>query len=431
MYLDACHEIEDLGGRRRRLIAHPRPVAYRRDGVLRAIVQNWSDSGIAERPHLVTEAPLMVTVAPDGMRRIHPTREDDRYLELGAPYIRVGGVWQKAPLGAPERSAHLLTWTATNANMYVAHGGHFVKLAILLKNGWVPANRQFAFPIGLTGLTRDGGQVYADGVPVMRVRKPTLRDLDDPNGDELTIAHEYVQLSGQWYVLFTLPAAVDAMSRPLVDPTLDLQPDAAGGVDTYIMEGTANGTQNTNAYIYVRIQGGSRDRGLLYFDVSSIPAGSTVDSATLYLTTAAAPGNSPVCNFYAIAAANAGWIEASTWNFADGAGASQRWAGDSGGDGGADAGCSVSGTDFGATLIGTMSPTVTATEYSSALTTSAVQAWVNGANYGIVMDVTLDYRNVRWCSSDDADAGERPQLVVVYTEAGGASGSPWYAYAQQ
>ncbi len=87
-------EREQIGKHTFRHIQHLRPIAYN-DGILKRIASNFADSGISYRPYLVSESPLMVSVADDGMRRLHPTRELDRYVEVGAPYVKVGGVWRQ------------------------------------------------------------------------------------------------------------------------------------------------------------------------------------------------------------------------------------------------------------------------------------------------------------------------------------------------
>ena len=70
---------------------------YDDDGTLRRIVNDWVDSGIPARPHIVTSAPFLISAGDDGMRRLHPTRELDRYFEIGAPYVKVGGLAADLP----------------------------------------------------------------------------------------------------------------------------------------------------------------------------------------------------------------------------------------------------------------------------------------------------------------------------------------------
>lgn len=419
--LSTTAESDDLGRGRHRLTQHLRPIAYRDEGgVLRPIANDWQDSGITERPHIITAAPLMVSVAPDGMRRLHPTRELDRYAEFGAPFIKIGGVWQKAPLGSPDRSAGRLQWTTANANMYVDFAGHYVKLAILLKGGFVPEDGQFAFPVGLSGLTRQGSNLLADGVPVMHLRRPVVYDFDNEE-DTRPIAHEFVRLGGQDYVLFTLPD-LTGMARPLVDPTLTLQPDATAGLDTWVVESPADSNNGTDANLWVRGAAGVRRNSFIKFDVSSI-AGATVDSATLSLWNAETRPSGQVVVFHSILAANSAWTEGgATWDYA--VASTTRWAGDSGADGGTDAGCSVSGTDYNATQLGSFSyvgGTAIDTEWPATLNTAQVQAWVDGSNYGLI---AVSSGILSMHSSDAATAGLRPKLVIEYTAPAAAGWGP-------
>jgi hypothetical protein len=371
----------------------------------------WGDSGIQDRPHLVTAAPFLTSIANDGARRIHPTREADRYFEIGAPFVRVAGDWTQIQLGAPERSANLLTWTRQNANLYITHGGHFLKLGILLKNGWTPEGGQFAFPLALQGLTRDGGQLLADGQPVMRVRRPIVYDYDNPF-DRREMAHQFTQLAGQWYVLFTLPDLA-GMSRPLVDPTLDLQPDSSGE-DTFLASNATTTNYGTDTSIDVRGAGSITRRFCLRFDLSSIDGADTCDSANLYLYAQAPPAPDSTCNnaVHLMLGNNRNWTEGSaTWATYDG---SNSWIGS--------AGCSTSGTDYNATACGTWSVESTVSdgdEFNISLDTSQVEGEFGGDIDFVGLQSTGDNYNLFY-SSDHSTAAERPNLVVVYTEAGGA-----------
>ena len=410
--LGTTWERESLGGGRYRHTQHMRPIAYRDAGVLKRINNDWQNDH-EDRPHMVTAAPFLVSVGNDGLRRIHPTCELDRYIEMGAPFVKIGGVWQQVSLRQPTRTGNRLAWTTNNANMYVDMGGHFIKLAILLKNGWQPPEGKFAFPVGLTGLTRTGGQLYADGVPVMSIRAPHLEDYDNPE-DVRPVAWDFVQVNGQWYVLFTLPSLA-GMSRPLVDPTLTLQPDAAAGKDTWIREDSADSNYATDAFLYIASQASVRRYTLLKFDLSSIPASAIVTAGTLSLW----PAANLTTRSYAInciLAANNGWTEAgATWNYA--LASSQRWAGDTGSDGGTDAGCSVSGTDFNGTPLGsfTASGEAANTEIAITLNVAQVQALLS-ANYGFIWRRTTVAAGFKsWRSSDHANAAYRPKLVVEYT----------------
>jgi hypothetical protein len=405
-------ETESLGHDQYQTIIGLKPINYH-DGSWKRNVLDWIDSGVGERPHIVTAAPFIVSVSPDGDRRIHPTREDDVWFEMSGAKINNAGTWEVIQLGTPtSRIDNRITWNRTNYNAYVDMAGHYVKLAYLLKNGYLPPNNQFAYEVATNGLTRAGGVFSKDGVPVMHMRKPVAYDYDNPE-DVRQIAHEIVRIDGKWHVVFTLPD-LTGMFKPLIDPTLTLQPDAAAGIDTYVRSDQADTAYGTAAAIY----GGNAWVGFIEFDLSPL-VGKTITSGTFSGWNASQKFGVVVLNLHAILAANSGWIEECTWNHADGAGASQRWAGDTGNDGGADAGCTVSGTDYYATYIGTHTTDgdVPADEEMQwDLDTAQLTSMVT-ANYGMKFVPTQSDISIH--SSDYTTAALRPKLVVDWTVAGG------------
>lgn len=411
--LFTCAERDDLGGGRIRHTQHLRPICYADasdGGRLKRIVSTWADSGVTARPHMVSASKMMVSVGDDGMRRIHPTRELDRYMEIGAPMVKVAGVWRKVGFTGATRTANSITWHRPQADLTITHGGHFVKLDMELLGGYVPEQGLVAFPVGMKGLTRKGGQILADGETVCLVREPVVSDAANPE-DVRPIDGKFVNLDGQPYYLMTLPS-LTGMARPVIDPTLTLQPAAADGIDTYVDEGVANANYGTGTTLY--LSNTTRRIGLMLFTLTALPAGATITAATLTLTTVTNYAGDMTDTLYCILAANASWTEAGAkWNYQVG---TTRWAGDVGSNGGADAGCSVSGTDYNGTALGTITQldAVGANQPvdSSALNVAMVQAWAGGANYGFVM--LAGSADHRWQSSDVATAGYRPKLVVVY-----------------
>ena len=132
--------------------------------------------------------------------------------------------------------------------------------------------------------------------------------------------------------------------------TLTLQPDATDGIDTYVYEASANANFGTGVTLSLIGFAALRQRVLIKFDLSSIPAGATIDSATLTLYGQGSGADNTPLAVHRILAASGSWTEAgATWNFQDGV---ARWAGDAASDGGTDAGCTQSGTDFSATTMG-------------------------------------------------------------------------------
>ena len=434
-FVNACVEREELGGRHNRATIALKPVAYpdaSDAGRLKRIVATWADSGVTARPHIVTASQMMVSVGDDGLRRIHPTREADRYMEIGAPYVKVAGVWQKVGFTGATRTANSITWHRPQADLCITHGGHFVKLDLELLGGYVPEQGRVAFPVGLTGLTRSGGNILADDKTVALLRAPVVQDAGNPMGDTRPIAYEFTTLVGQPYLVMTLPSLM-GMSRPVIDPTLVLQPDAAAGIDTQLFRGNDAGQddtpyptvtssafgQNTNVWC---------QHALIKFDLTGIPVGATVSTVTFYLYRANAntEWDSAAYDFwYRVLVANSAWTEAqATWKHCK-KDTNAHWAGDAGADGGVDAGCSQSGTDYDSTELGHITvpaddASPTGTEYSCAFNLTEF-AEMQVANYGMLGcgSRALNYHSM--CLSDHATAGYRPKLVVDYTLPAGAA----------
>lgn len=415
MYLSACHELDDLGGGRFRSTVHLRPVAYRENGVYKPNVMDWVDDGGPGWPHAVARAPLLTYVAADGMRRLCPTRDRDRYVEIGPPYIKPAGTWTKVNLGSPTRSANMLTWTTTQANIYIAHAGHFVKLEVSLKGGWIPPNNQVAFPVGMQGLTRQGTDFYEDDRLVMRMAPPVVYDAANP-ADVRPVASMLVQVSSQWYILLTLPS-LTGMAQPVLDPTLTLQPDAAAGKDTQVNSAAPAINYGARATLV----SGVATKGLFQFDLGIIQPNTFCDRATVYFCQAASGVASAwTITVYSIAVGNNGWPEGtkdtlaggagdSCWNFRDQGGAGTPWAGS--------AGLSTVNTDYEAAALGNFSGNrsdANGTEYSTTLTATRVRGWfgTGNTNYGMVLIASANTGAL--ASSDHGTAGWRPKLTVEY-----------------
>lgn len=413
--LDACHELDELGGGRFRHIASLRPIAFRNAGTLQRIVNDFVD-GDVNFPHIVSAAPMLVYTAGDGMRRLCPTRDPAVYFEIGAPFVKPGGQWQKVSLNPFTRLAHRLLSVNANVDVSLWMAGHFCKLEFELKGGYEPPNSQVAFPIGLNGLTRSGSVLSAAGVPVMTLGKPIVYDAANKL-DVRPIAFAFQTVAGQPYVIFTLPA-LTGMARPVVDPTLTLQPDASAGKDTFEYEAGATANWGINPTLFVWASAGFNARSQLQFDVSSIPGTATVDSAVLTLVCVDGLSDSPVTHEIHLGlteffegvkdgAAPDASQDGSTWNLRNANGA-VAWAGGAGGGSGSDYSATV--TDSGVVTTRTNTP------YTYTVTTD-VAAWVAGTTnngWWILENAgTTTYKN--YASSDGATASYRPKLVTDYT----------------
>jgi len=154
------------------------------------------------------------------------------------------------------------------------------------------------------------------------------------------------------------------------------------------------------------LQYSTPDCQLHRFDLSSIPAGSTVNSATIYFYAATLTGTPSVSCYRVLTH----WDEMqATWN--------SRLTGTAWGAPGM-----LSGTDYNATAIG--SATISAVGWVSFSITSTVQGWVSNtyANEGVMYKLTsaghatVDLREF-------STAAQRPELVVNYTPGGGSGPS--------
>jgi len=402
-------ERRGLGDGRYEHTLHIKPICYADGSIIKRINPAWGDSGIGLRPHMVSESKLMVSTSDDGDIRVHPTREQNRYFEFGAPYIRVGGQWVRPGFGGRTRDGQYLRWTTDYENAYLVHAGHYLKWGILLKSNWDRWST-FAMPVGLTGLTRQGGVLLADGSPVMYLQLPIVYDYDNEE-DARQISYEFVQQNGQWYAVFTLPSLA-GMSKPLIDPTFTLQPDSSTGIDTYTDSGNNRTIWGTGTALRML---GTTTYMLIKFDLSAVTG--TVTTATMTLYNAVQFTSAASFALHPILAANSDWGElVSSWDYKrEWDYGQKRWAGDTGNNGGADAGCSVSGTDYNSSSIGTFnfSNIAVNTPHPISLNANAFQAMMV-ANYGMFgKETTAPGSTVYWRSSNHATSSIRPKLVVI------------------
>jgi hypothetical protein len=196
--------------------------------------------------------------------------------------------------------------------------------------------------------------------------------------------------------------------------TYSSQPAEASMIDTFVREDAPDTAVGTNNSISTFATNGQRRSGLLKFDLSTIPSGSVVTSATLSLYAAASNAGTRSYSAARILAANSGWVEGATWNYANPS--TVRWAGDTGNNGGSDAGGSVSGTDYSSTALGTASLTNFAAdaEFAFSLNITEVEAMIAN-NYGIYITRTDANAVFALHSSNATTSTVRPKLVINYT----------------
>jgi len=186
---------------------------------------------------------------------------------------------------------------------------------------------------------------------------------------------------------------------------LTLQPGSADGEDTLL----ASGSPNTNFATATNLEpadccGGLFGHGLLRFNLSSIPSGSTITSMILNLTGSVVTGS--VIEVYRLLPANRNWTEnEATWNKQNNA-LGISWAGS--------AGASTAGTDYSSAVMGNFTLTGSDTTHSMVLDLTEAQAmFVNNAGM-LILTTTLGTDNLVY-SSDTGTAAFRPKLIVTYT----------------
>ncbi|MFN5910218.1 MAG: DNRLRE domain-containing protein [Bacteroidota bacterium] len=190
--------------------------------------------------------------------------------------------------------------------------------------------------------------------------------------------------------------------------TLTLQPNASAGKDAFInsLQPTTNGgaAQDLAAIAWTNSGNATTVRGLLQFDLSSIPPGSVINSATLFLyhnplsvNTSAQHQSLSGSNEGVIRKIITDWDENTvTWN-----------------------------TQPSVTSINevTIPESATATQNYELNVTAMVQDMVDfpAASYGFQIRLLSEqyYRSLIFASSDNTDATNHPKLVINYTDVAG------------
>lgn len=192
--------------------------------------------------------------------------------------------------------------------------------------------------------------------------------------------------------------------------TLVLQPAEAAAQDTFINSGAKDTAYATFGTLNFRNYASASEAliPLIKFDLSSIPAGSVVTSATLELTAnnIIAGGDTPTV-LHRILSGNSGWVEACTWNYA--VPSTTAWAGS--------AGAKTSGTDYAAATLGSFKPVTgnpNGTLYTITLDTDEVESMI-ADNNGILFHAPAALFLIH--SSSSTTAAYRPKLTIVYTGA--------------
>ena len=178
--------------------------------------------------------------------------------------------------------------------------------------------------------------------------------------------------------------------------------------DARINNQDPTGNYGNAGEIYIGNSNGAGDqtyRSLIHFDLSTIPAGSTITAAVLRITVLDdLSDNARTISAYRVLRA---WTEAGvTWNKFDG---TSDWG---------TAGCANTTTDREAANIGTAaqpaSPSINDV-ISITLTASKVQEWFTGvlANNGVLLQVDTEANDA--IGYDSSEGTDVPTLLVTYT----------------
>ncbi len=204
----------------------------------------------------------------------------------------------------------------------------------------------------------------------------------------------------------TPPATVtpQVTSTPQV---IDLKPSNTTVRDTFLDSANATANYGSGVRMKVRSISGINYRPLIYFDLSTIPAGSTIRSATLNLymdTYSHLPDQSPRISIYKV---KQDWAEMeATWNNRT---SSASWN---------TAGCESSADrDTSESAYKVVSAISTWYDWN---VTSLVQGWVSSptSNRGMLL-VSNTSREVRFYTSNDVDVRFHPYLRIDYIATAG------------
>lgn len=359
-----------------------------------------------------------VHVGNGGNRRWYPRRNvQTEYVDILGIQYWTGSQWRNINLPTPVWRNNISEWDMTHLYASLTNTWRRIKADFILKDNLAPTGLRYQ--VSFTGLTYNSttGELTSttDGMVWGSIDKPNAHYGTFPNEVNVPVTQSYDGTYIEWSV-----DTAGALFPIYIDPTLT---DGYGSTpnteyDTSL-DGTYWATTNfgTDALLYVGyFTTEFRGHGLLKFDVSSIAASSTCDSATLYLYTAEAQDNQDYTRNQVVYRMARAWTEAgATWNTYDG---SNNWG---------TAGASNTSTDREASTIASTSVTANraiGVETQFSLSASAVQDWWDGdyTNNGIqVRDSADDTDNCfsTYGSSDNGTTGYRPKLVVEYTEGGG------------
>ena len=202
--------------------------------------------------------------------------------------------------------------------------------------------------------------------------------------------------------LAALAAAIALSPAALAQATVVIQPDAAAGEDTYMAFASSVQNYGTVTQVTTNSQSNGGARTLVRFNLSAVPPGATIVSATLelhYFFTRTSASES-----IRVHRVLRPWTELGvTWRSTDGV---NNW--------------TAAGGDFDPAVVASATVNGTINVWKQWSITSLVQGWVGGTypNHGMILETPLTGgNNERQFRSSDfaANPSLRPKLTIVYT----------------
>lgn len=361
-----------------------RPIAYNKGGVYTPISNTLGLSG----------DPAFTIGADELMQARFKARLSGNapvaHIGFGGDYVRISPLNTNDVDAIVEGQSVLYPGAWNNADLKYTVTGHAVRKDIFLRTGH-PASFSFRLDEKKTGEKLTMQNPY--------MRKGILF---------MPLQWEVSRQAGKEIYTITLPAG--DWDGWTVDPTYSSQPDATAGKDVGIEDDLPTTNFDLGSFYIGEINSDAViGRGLIYFDMSTIPTTATVTSGTFEMTIAGDySSNARTFNLHRLLV---DWTEnQATWNKRN---SSNDWN---------TSGCGGSGTDYDATVHGSVSLTSTETVDTAknfTLVASEIEKFVNGSytNYGWRISAGTENNDMYgFYSSDEATAAYRPKLTVEYTE---------------